>query len=52
MSIIFGAKDKVTSNFFMKLIEFLLLNEVLKNLIFFQSPIKKVGFTALLFRTF
>ena len=44
-SIIFGAKIKVRSNFILeKLMKFLLFNEVLKNLIFFQLPIKKVGF--------
>ena len=42
-SIIFGAKIKVRINFIWeKLMEFLLLNEVLKNWIFFQMPIKKV----------
>ena len=30
-----------------KLLEFLLFNEVLKNLIFFHLPIKKIGFIAL-----
>ena len=32
--------------------EFLLFNEVLKNLIFFQLPIKKVGFTMLILSKF
>ena len=32
--------------------EFLLFNEVLKNLIFFQLPIKKVGFITLILSTF
>ena len=32
--------------------EFLLLNEVLKNFIFFQSPIKKVGFIMLIVSKF
>ena len=32
--------------------EFLLYNEVLKNLIFFQLPIKKVGFITLIVRKF
>jgi hypothetical protein len=31
-----------------KLTQFLLFNEVLKNLIFFQLPIKKVGFIMLI----
>ena len=32
--------------------EFLLFNEVLKNLIFFQLPIKKVGFIPLILSKF
>ena len=32
--------------------EFLSFNEVLKNLIFFQLPIKKVGFITLIVRKF
>ena len=52
-SIIFWAKNKVSSNFIWeKLMEFLLFNEVLKNLIFFQLPIKKVGFITLILSKF
>ena len=48
-SIIFGAKIKVRSNFIWeKLMEFLLFNEVLKNLIIFRIPLKKVGFIMLM----
>ena len=47
-SIIFGAKIKVRRNLIWeKLMQFLLFNEVLKNLISFQLPITKVGFMML-----
>ena len=52
-SIIFGAKIKVRINFIWeKLMEFLLLNEVLKNWIFFQMPIKKSDFITLILSKF
>ena len=52
-SIIFGAKIKVRINFIWeKLMEFLLLNEVLKNWIFFQLPIQKSDFITLIFSKF
>ena len=52
-SIIFGAKIKVRINFMWeKLMEFLLLDEVLKNLIFFSLPIKKMGFITLIMSKF
>ena len=52
-SIIFGAKIKVRINFiWKKLMEFLLLNEVLKNWIFFQMPIKKSDFITLILSKF
>jgi hypothetical protein len=48
-SISFGAKIKVRSNLIReKLMEFLLFNEVLKSLIFFQLPIKKISFMMLI----
>ena len=47
-STIFWAKNKIRMNFLWdKLLEFLLFNKVLKNLIFFHLPIKKVGFIML-----
>ena len=52
-SIIFGAKIKVRINFIWeKLMEFLLLNEVLKNWIFFQLPIQKSDFITLILSKF
>ena len=52
-STIFWAKNKIRTNFLWdKLIEFLLFNEVLKNLIFFHLPIKKVGFITLIMSKF
>ena len=52
-SIIFWAKNKMRRNFIWeKLMEFLLFNEVLKNLIFFQSLIKKVGVVTLILGKF
>ena len=52
-SIISLTKNKVRSNFIWeKLMEFLSFNEVLKNLIFFQLPIKKVGFIMLILSKF
>ena len=52
-STIFWAKNKIRMNFLWdKLLEFLLFNEVLKNLIFFHLPIKKIGFITLIMSKF
>ena len=52
-SIIFRSKIKVRSNFiWKKLMELLLLNELLKNLFFFQWPLKKVAFMTLILSKF
>ena len=52
-STIFWTKNKIRTNFLWdKLIEFLLFNEVLKNLIFFHLPIKKIGFITLIMSKF
>ena len=52
-SIILGAEIKVRRNFIWeKLTEFLLFKEILKNLIFFQSPIKKAAFMTLILSKF
>ena len=52
-SIIFGAKIKVRINFIWeKLMEFLLLNEVLKNWIFFRLLIQKSDFITLILSKF
>ena len=51
--IIFAAKNTGKSNFVWKnLMGFLLFNEVLKKLIFFQLPITKVGFIMLILSKF
>ena len=52
-STIFWAKNKIRMNFLWdKQLEFLLFNEVLKNLIFFHLPIKKIGFITLIMTKF
>ena len=52
-STIFCPKNKIRANFLWdKLLEFLLFNEVLKNLIFFHLPIKKIGFITLIMSKF
>ena len=52
-STIFWAKNKIRMKFLWnKLLEFLLLNEVLKDLIFFHLPIKKIGFITLIMSKF
>ena len=52
-STIFWATNKIRMIFLWdKLLEFLLFNEVLKNLIFFHLPIKKIGFITLIMSKF